>query len=67
MLLIAVKNGLGIMAGYIGDEFCTTPYAENIWSFYGAEFGPIYVAVVVTNWDLYGLKKTSNSFHKYFG
>ena len=28
MLMIAVKNGLKLMAGYIGNAFCTAPCAE---------------------------------------
>ena len=30
ILLIAEKNGSGIMAGDIGNELCTAPCAENI-------------------------------------
>ena len=36
MILIAVKNGLGIVAGYIGNAFYIAPCAENIWSCCGA-------------------------------
>ena len=36
IIFIAAKNGLGIMAGDIGDSLCTSPCAENIWSFCGA-------------------------------
>ena len=64
MLLISLKNGLGIMAGYIGNEFCTDSWAENIWSCCGAEFGSIDGAVVVLKRDSYGLKMTSNSLYK---
>ena len=35
MILIAVKNVLGIMAGDIGNKFCMALGAENIWSFCG--------------------------------
>ena len=58
MILIDVKNGLGIMAGYIGNELCMAPCAENIWSCCGA--------LVVLKRDLYGLNMASNSLHKYF-
>ena len=67
MILIAVKNGLGLIAGDIGNTLCTAQCAENIWSCCGAEFDPICGAVVVLKWALYGLKTASNSFHKYFG
>ena len=33
MILIYVKNGLGLMAGDIGNELCIVPCDENIWSF----------------------------------
>ena len=32
MILIVVKNWLGIMAEDIVNAFCTSPCAENIWS-----------------------------------
>ena len=32
MLLVAVKNGLGLVAGYIGNALCTSLCAENIWT-----------------------------------
>ena len=67
MLLIALKKGLGLMDGNIGNALCMSPCAENIWSCCGAEFGPRCGAVVVRKQDLYGLKTASNSFHKYFG
>ena len=56
MIFIAVKNGLGLMDGNIGNELCTSPCAYNIWSCYGAEFGFRCGKVVVLKWDLYGLK-----------
>ena len=67
MLWIAVKNGLGIMAGYILNALCMDPCDENICSCCGAEFGIRCGAVVVLNRALYGLNMASNSFHKYFG
>ena len=67
MLLIAVKNRLGLMDVYIGNLLCTTPCAENICSCFNVEFGPRCVASVVLKRDLYGLKMASNSFQKYFG
>ena len=60
MILIVVKNWLGIMAEDIVNAFCTSPCAENIWSFCGAEFGTRCGAVVVLNQDLYGLNMASN-------
>ena len=56
MLFIAVKNGLGLMVGDIGNALFTAPCAENIWSFCGAEFSPRCGAVVFLKRDLYGLK-----------
>ena len=32
MILVVVNNGLGIMAGDIGNSLCTDPCPENIWS-----------------------------------
>ena len=32
MILIYVKNGLGLMNGDIVNELCTNPCAGNIWS-----------------------------------
>ena len=32
ILFIAVKNGLVIMAGDIGNSLCTAPCPKNIWS-----------------------------------
>ena len=32
MLMIALKNGFGIMAGDLGNSFFIAPCAENIWS-----------------------------------
>ena len=59
MLLIAVNNGLGLMAGDIGNALCTAPCAENIWSCCGVEFGTRCDAVLVLKRDLYGLKTAS--------
>ena len=49
MLLIAVKNGLGIMAVDIGNALCMALCAKNIWSCCGAEFGPRCGTVKVLN------------------
>ena len=65
MLVIAVNNGLGLLAVYIGNAFYMDPYAENIWSCCGAEFGPRCGALVFLKRYLYISKKASNSFHKY--
>ena len=67
IILIAVKNRLGLMDVYIGNLLCTTPCDENICSCFNVEFGPRCVASVVLKRDLYGLKMASNSFQKYFG
>ena len=66
-MLIKVNNGLGIMAGDIGNALCTLPRSENIWSCYGAEFAHRCGPVVPPNRALYGLKTASNSVHNYFG
>eukprot|EP00957_Ditylum_brightwellii_P163261 12431085-Ditylum_brightwellii.AAC.1 len=39
MLLIAVMNDLGFMAGDIGNTFCTAQYAEKTWSVAEDQFG----------------------------
>ena len=67
VILIAVKNELGLMEEDIGNLLCTTPCAENIWSYCGAEFGPRCGAIVVLNKSLRGLKTASNTFQKYSG
>ena len=67
IILIAAKNGLGIMSGYIVNAICMSPCSEKIWSCCDADFGPRCGAVVVLKCDLYGLNTESNSFHKYFG
>ena len=36
IILIAVKNGLGLVAGDIGNSFFMAPCAENIWPCCGA-------------------------------
>ena len=56
MILIDTENGLITMAIYIGNELCMNPFAENIWSCCGAEFGPRCGSVVVLKQALYGLK-----------
>ena len=55
MIFIAVKNGLGLMVGDIGNSLCTSPCAENIWSCFGADFFPICIAVVFIKRALYVL------------
>ena len=67
MLMIAVKNRLGLMAGEIRNEFFTEPCAENICSTCGQEFGATFDAIVVLKSSLYGFKTASNSFHNLFG
>ena len=67
MILISMKNILGLMDVDIGNEIFAASCAESIWSFCGAEFGPKCVAVVILKWDLYGLKTAPNSFQKYSG
>ena len=67
MLLIAVKNGLGIVSGDIGNPFFMDPCAGNIWSFCSAELIPRCGAIMVLKQNLYVLKTASNLFHKYFG
>ena len=44
-----------------------SPCAEDIWSRFGAEFGPSCCAVLVLKRDLYALMTASNSFYKYCG
>ena len=67
MLLIAVKNDLGFMAGDIGNAFCTAPCAEKIWSVAGDQFGTRKGSIVVLKRALYGLKTASASFHQFLG
>ena len=40
MLLIAVKNWLGLMSGDIGNLLCTSPCVEMFWSCCGVDFVP---------------------------
>ena len=47
MLLLYVKNGLGLRDGDIRNELCTVSCTKNIWFFCDAEFGPICGAAVV--------------------
>ena len=37
--MIEVGNGLGLMAGGIGNYFFAEPCTESIWSICGQEFG----------------------------
>ena len=47
MIFIDMNNRLGLMAGYIVNSFCMAPCSENIWSFFGADFGSRCGALVV--------------------
>ena len=67
IILIAVKNELGLMAEDIGNALCMALCTENIWSCCGVEFGTRFGALVVINQYLHGLKTASKSFQKYFG
>ena len=67
MLLIAVKNGLELMDGDIGNSLCMAPCAENSWSCCAADSGNRFGGVVVLKQALCVLNIESNSFHKYFG
>ena len=53
MLLIAVKSGLGLMDGDIGNLLFTSPCVEMFRSCCGVDFVPICGAVVVLKRDLY--------------
>eukprot|EP00957_Ditylum_brightwellii_P074520 5661748-Ditylum_brightwellii.AAC.1 len=48
-----MENNLGIMAGNIGNSFCTAPCAEKIWSVVGDDFGPRKGSVVTLKRVLY--------------
>eukprot|EP00957_Ditylum_brightwellii_P146999 11191614-Ditylum_brightwellii.AAC.1 len=63
MMLVAVKYGLGMISGDIGNALCTAPCAEKIWSVAGEQFGDKNGAIVVLKRALYGLKTASASFH----
>eukprot|EP00957_Ditylum_brightwellii_P067246 5103002-Ditylum_brightwellii.AAC.1 len=67
MLLLTVRNNLGIIAGDIGNAFYTALCAKKIWSVAGDDFGPRKRCVVMLNRALYGLKIASASFHMFFG
>ena len=67
LFLIAVKNGLDLMCGNIGNAFPTAPCAEKIWSTAGAEFGSRAGSTVVLKRALYGLKTASKLFHDFLG
>eukprot|EP00957_Ditylum_brightwellii_P064265 4876998-Ditylum_brightwellii.AAC.1 len=53
MLLIAVKNNLGMMYGDIGNAFFVAPCAEQIGSVAGDNFGPRKGLVVTLKRALY--------------
>ena len=67
ILLVAVKNWLGIIDVDIVIELYTAPCDTNIWSCCDTEFGPRCGVAVVLKCSLYGLKTASNFFHNYFG
>ena len=52
MLLIAVKNGLGLMSVDIGNSLCMDPCSENIWFYCGEEFVPRCGTLEVLKRDL---------------
>ena len=66
VLIISVKNERVLMAGDIGNYFCTAPCIEKILFTCGQEFGAKFVAIVVLKHALYALKTTSNSLHNLF-
>ena len=65
LMLVAVQNGLDLMAGDIGNAFPTAPCAEKVWSVAGPEFGQRQGAVVILQRALYGLKTSSRAFHEF--
>eukprot|EP00957_Ditylum_brightwellii_P185649 14134862-Ditylum_brightwellii.AAC.1 len=67
MLLLAVKHDLGIMAGGIGNEFCTAPCMEKIWMVAGNQFGNKKGSIVILKQAMYRLKIASASFHQFLG
>eukprot|EP00957_Ditylum_brightwellii_P178569 13602272-Ditylum_brightwellii.AAC.4 len=67
MLLIAVKHDLGLMAGNIGNAFCTVLCAEKIWSAVGDQFGNKKGSIVVLKRALFRLKTVLASFHQLLG
>ena len=67
MMLIAVKNRLGLMAGDIGNAFPTAPNMEKVWTIAGAEFGEQAGSVVEIMRALYGLSTASRAFHEFLG
>ena len=66
LMLIAVKNNLGLMAGDIGNAFLTAPNMEKVWTVAGPEFGGQVGSVIEITRALYGLATASRSFHKFF-
>ena len=67
MLMIAVKNGLVLMAGDTGNAFCTALCVENILSKCGMNLVQDFGAIVVLKRALYGLKNAYKSFRNFFG
>ena len=65
LMLVAVQNGLDLMAGDIGNAFPTAPCAEKVWSVAGPEFGDKQGSVVILQRALYGLKTSSRAFHEF--
>ena len=65
LMLIAVNNGLGLMAGDIGNAFPTAPNMEKVWTIAGPEFGDQAGSVVEIARALYGLSTASRAFHEF--
>ena len=65
LMLVAVQNGLDLMAGDIGNAFPTAPCTEKVWSVAGPEFGDRQGSVVILQRALYGLKTSSRAFHEF--
>ena len=53
LMLVAVQNGLDLMAGDIGNAFPTAPCTEKVWSVAGPEFGDKQGAVIILQCALY--------------
>ena len=66
MLMISVKNGIGLITRDIGNTFCTAACAEPIWYKCVQAFVANFGANVVLNHALYVLETSSYSFHNFF-
>eukprot|EP00957_Ditylum_brightwellii_P194128 14783863-Ditylum_brightwellii.AAC.1 len=62
-----LKHNLGIISGDIGNQFCTAPCKEKIWSVAGDQFQNRKGCVVVLKRALYRLKTAPTSFHQVLG